>query len=507
MNATAPRTRPVRVVIVDDTYDLRELLRLALTRGGMEVVGEAGDGLSGIEAVRAERPDVVLLDLSMPVMDGLEALPSIRRLVPGAKIIVLSGFGATQMSERALATGADGYLQKGMSLKRILDYVRGIVEGTNDQSTPSPALTLVPPPTELVDPVTPSTPGSVASGMAVMSPTQGIQSHPHGMDAEASTQPDVSAWDALAMAPYGVLEVADEPLFRIVHANPTAQRLLENRARFGVPLGTIAPLLTNLVAFNRLDGEASFVADVGGVGVHATLRRASTSLLIFLDSTAEDIGVLRRAIATTAHEIRGPVAVLCGIAESIITEGDEMSDGQRTRLMSSVTRQARVLDGITADLLTAAELQRGSLRLDPHAVEPIDVIDSVINDRYLVTVNAVVQDERKVLADPLRLEQMLGNLIGNALKYGRAPFVVGVRAHPEDDSMVAIDVTDSGDGVPPEFQDLLFREFTRAGGSVATGTGLGLYVVRSLAEAQGGSVSYAPSASGGACFTLSLPAV
>ena len=98
MTASMTRIRPVRVVIVDDTYDLRELLRLALTRGGMEVVGEAGDGLAGIEAVRLEKPDVVLLDLSMPVMDGLEALPSIRRLVPAAKIIVLSGFGATQMS-------------------------------------------------------------------------------------------------------------------------------------------------------------------------------------------------------------------------------------------------------------------------------------------------------------------------------------------------------------------------------------------------------------------------
>ena len=112
MNATAARSRPVRVVIIDDTYDLRELLRLALTRGGMDVVGEAGDGLAGIEAVRSERPDVVLLDLSMPVMDGLEALPSIRQLVPEAKIIVLSAFGATQLSERALASGADGYLQK-----------------------------------------------------------------------------------------------------------------------------------------------------------------------------------------------------------------------------------------------------------------------------------------------------------------------------------------------------------------------------------------------------------
>ena len=505
MTAPVARTRPVRVVIVDDTYDLRELLRLALTRGGMEVVGEAGDGLEGIEAVRTERPDVVLLDLSMPVMDGLEALPSIRRLVPAAKIIVLSGFGATQMSERALATGADGYLQKGMSLKRILDYVNGIVDGTQLSATPSPALTLVPPPTAAQE-------AAIAAAEAAAVPggsteTMHIQTHPHLDGTTGAAQPDVAAWDALAMAPYGVLEVADEPLFRIVHANPTAQRLLENRARFGVPLGTIAPLLTNLVAFNRLDGEASFVADVGGVGVHATLRRASNSLLIYLDSTAEDIGVLRRAIATTAHEIRGPVAVLCGIAESISNDGDEIGDAQRSRLMTSVTRQARVLDSITADLLTASEVQRGSLRLDPRPVEPLEVIDAVINDRFLVTVNAVVQDDRLVFADPLRLEQMLGNLVGNALKYGRAPFVVGVRPHPDHEHLVAIDVSDAGDGVPAEFQDQLFREFSRAGGSVATGTGLGLYVVRSLAEAQGGTVSYSPSASGGACFTLALPAV
>jgi DNA-binding NarL/FixJ family response regulator len=111
----------------------------------MEVVGEAGDGLAGVEAVRLEQPDVVLLDLSMPVMDGLEALPRIRRLVPTAKIIVLSGFEATQMSERALAIGADGYLQKGMSLKQILGHVRGIVDGSGQQP-PSSALRLVQPP-------------------------------------------------------------------------------------------------------------------------------------------------------------------------------------------------------------------------------------------------------------------------------------------------------------------------------------------------------------------------
>jgi len=319
--------------------------------------------------------------------------------------------------------------------------------------------------------------------------------------------PDISTWDALAMSPYGVIEVADEPLFRLIHANPTAQRLLENRARFGVPLGTIAPELASLVAYNRLDGESSFDVVLNENRMQASLRRTGTSLLVYLDSSSEDIGILRRAIATTAQEIRGPVAVLCGVAESITSAGNEMSDAQRQRLMSSVTRQARMLDSITADLLTAAEIQRGTLHLDPQPVDPLSVIDSVISDRYLVTVSAQIEDEREVVADPMRLEQMLSNLVGNALKYGRAPYVVRVEPDKDKKDHLRMVVIDSGEGVPDEFRDQLFREFSRPTGAVATGTGLGLYVVRALAEAQDGTVEYAPGENGGAVFTLSLPAV
>jgi CheY-like chemotaxis protein len=67
------RERTARVVVIDDFTDVRYLLRVALGRGGMNVVGGAGDGRAGIEVVREHRPDVVLLDLAMPVMDGVEA--------------------------------------------------------------------------------------------------------------------------------------------------------------------------------------------------------------------------------------------------------------------------------------------------------------------------------------------------------------------------------------------------------------------------------------------------
>ncbi len=527
MISAAEGTSPVRVVIIDDTYDLRELLRLALTRGGMEVVGEAGDGLSGIECVRLEKPEVVLLDLSMPVMDGLEALPTIRRLVPQAKIIVLSGFGATQMSEKAMTIGADGYLQKGMALKRIIEYVQDVIETPRGAPAPSPTRPHQTP-TQTTDSEAESSVGSGSGSGPMLSlvPSDGAESAPDDVETRAAeaiaraaagagrsgdpgehVSPDVSAWDALAMAPYGVIEVADEPLFRIVHANPMAQRLVENHARFGTPLGTFAPELASHVAFHRLDGESSFDVVINGTPTQASLRRGKGTLLIYLDSSSEDIGILRRAIATTAQEIRGPVAVLCGVAESITEAGDDMTDSQRRRLMSSVTRQSRMLDTITADLLTAAEIQRGDLHLDPQPVQPLAAIDAVISDRYLVTVSVQIEDDRAVFADPLRLEQMLTNLIGNALKYGRAPYVVRVESDPDRAGAVRIVVVDSGEGVPEDFRPRLFREFARPSGAVSTGTGLRLFVVRSLAEAQGGTVEYEPGPQGGSVFTVTLPAV
>ncbi len=132
--AVVTRERPVRAVVIDDTRDIRELLSIVLTRSGMAVVGEAGDGRSGIDVVRAERPDVVLLDLAMPVMDGIEALPLIRALVPDARIIVLSAFSGP-VRDQVLDNGADGYLEKGTPLKKIVAYVEATLDGSPSGST------------------------------------------------------------------------------------------------------------------------------------------------------------------------------------------------------------------------------------------------------------------------------------------------------------------------------------------------------------------------------------
>lgn len=121
--------RPIRVFLVDDVPELRMLVRLTLTEDpDIVVVGEAENGRAGVEGVAQAQPDVVLLDLSMPDMDGLEAIPQMRELAPGARLVVLSGHEAGRVSLEALDQGATRYLSKAADLETIRAVVREVAE-------------------------------------------------------------------------------------------------------------------------------------------------------------------------------------------------------------------------------------------------------------------------------------------------------------------------------------------------------------------------------------------
>ena len=112
----------IRVLLADDTPDIRRLLRLNLELDGrFEIVGEAADGAEAVALASSLRPDAVVLDLAMPVMDGLQAIPVILESSPASRILVLSGFDHSRMEARAREQGAHGYLEKGAAFVQIAD--------------------------------------------------------------------------------------------------------------------------------------------------------------------------------------------------------------------------------------------------------------------------------------------------------------------------------------------------------------------------------------------------
>lgn len=112
----------LRILVVDDSEDLRDLIAMVIRRhpSGWQVVATAAEGEQAVTEAREHQPDLVLLDIAMPVMDGMQALPLIRQAAPDATVVMLSGFPYETAGPGALEAGAHGYLEK-------TDLVRGLV--------------------------------------------------------------------------------------------------------------------------------------------------------------------------------------------------------------------------------------------------------------------------------------------------------------------------------------------------------------------------------------------
>jgi len=118
-----------RIIVADDHPLTRDALASLLGRNGFEVVGEAADGAEAIELASSTQPDLVLLDLAMPGMDGLTALPRLRAAAPGCEVVVLTASGTEDNLLAAIRAGAAGYLLKSEPPERIVGFLRGVAGG------------------------------------------------------------------------------------------------------------------------------------------------------------------------------------------------------------------------------------------------------------------------------------------------------------------------------------------------------------------------------------------
>ncbi len=116
-----------RVLIVDDATFMRMMIKDILEKNGFEVVGEASNGLKAVEIYKAEKPDVVTMDITMPEMDGIEAVKAIKGFDPAAKIVMCSAMGQQTMVMDAIRAGAKDFIVKPFQADRVLEAINKVI--------------------------------------------------------------------------------------------------------------------------------------------------------------------------------------------------------------------------------------------------------------------------------------------------------------------------------------------------------------------------------------------
>jgi two-component system sensor histidine kinase MtrB len=267
------------------------------------------------------------------------------------------------------------------------------------------------------------------------------------------------------------------------------------------------------IAARRLgEGKLDTRLRVSGTDELADLSRTFNHTAEALEKRVADMSARdeasRRFVADMSHELRTPLTAITAVTEILEEELDAETgsvDPMIEPAVRLVVSETRRLNDLVENLMEVTRFDAGTARLVLDDVDIADQITACIDARAWL--DAVDLDaERGIMArlDPRRLDVILANLIGNALKHGGSPVRVSVREEADD---LLIEVQDHGPGIPEDVLPHVFDRFYKASASRprSEGSGLGLSIALENAHIHGGEITAANSPKGGAVFTLRLP--
>src|SRR6266516_3784642 len=254
------------------------------------------------------------------------------------------------------------------------------------------------------------------------------------------------------------------------------------------------------------------------VNATALLDRAGRqqgTILVFHDLTRlkQLENTRQEFVANVSHELRTPLSMIKGYVETLI-HGAKDDPNVATRFLQTIEKHADRLTYLIEDLLTISRLESGRIVMNMQRVELRPVVDDVVNDLHSratdkrVVLENQVPPDLVVRADADRIQQVLFNLVDNAIKYGATEGHVWIGALAVDDQMIEVSVRDNGPGIPPDAIERVFERFYRADKARSReqgGTGLGLSIVKHIVQSHGGEVWTKSTVGQGTTFLFTLP--
>jgi len=295
----------------------------------------------------------------------------------------------------------------------------------------------------------------------------------------------------------------------------------EELVRLGLRSRLTAPLLAGarpigLISFVRREPDGFSAEEFELVSLIGRLAATAVQNIRAYDAERHTVEELRRLSALRAdfvslvsHELRSPMAAVIGSARTLQQRWRELTPDQREAFLALIGDETQRLANLIGEVLDTSRIEAGTFSYSFADVDVGALVEETVATVAIgqdeVSVNARVSPVPHIRGDKERLRQVLANLLDNALKYSRTGDAVEVDVR-NSDGRVVVAVRDRGPGIAPDQHGVIFEKFGRATGNASKpGSGLGLFIARSIAEAHGGSLDVVSAPGRGATFTLELP--
>jgi len=487
-----------KVLIIEDKPEMIQILTDYVLGPQGYVTLAASNGEEGLRMALSEEPDLVILDLKMPKMNGLQVLQTLRELKGLIPVIVITAYGSEEVVVRALRLGADDYVAKPFELDEIINAIERVLnKSKQDKERDQLWQELEKSAKEL---------------------TRQIEIILHSVDEGVFTVDRELRILTLNPAAEKILcwqekEVIGRPcaeIFRDKDGTSYQEELVLEAMRTTQPVNSAKeghPVV-------KKDGQRIFIAssvvpllDLEGqvmIGAMVTFRDASAE--IELDHMKSGF------ISMVSHELRSPLSHIMASTE-LMREAKLSSDEQQD-LLNIVHAQSNRLNKFVAQILDVSQLEAGTVKAEKKPVALKPLIEQMI--RALETRGSAHRFEfivpegiSMVEGDESKIQAVLDNLLENAVNYSSKGSRVSVKVRDRDrDKEVVVSVIDEGIGIPAEQLERIFERFHRVNASDAQeqyGYGLGLYISKRLIEIQGGNIWAESEVGRGSRFSFSLP--
>lgn len=490
-------TEKTKVLVVDDEVGIREGAGRILTRMGCEVE-KAENGEQALHILENDRKDVVLLDLKMPGIDGMEVLNRVREMDQSIIVIIITGFATVETAIEAMKQGAYDFIPKPFEpdhLRIVVNRAMETIRLTHETEKLAREREK-----NLMDLTTEKSRirtiiESMPNGLVVTN-TQGKvvfvnPSFIRQMDLPGDTAP------GRQISEY----VADEGFCRMVMDISSGKySQSEDIPTYEFAVGSEKFYLARGRAVEGEEGES-----LGSV-----ITLVNITSMKMLDRLKSEF------VAKVSHELRSPLSTIHEQLALVLQEMAQEESEKETHILFRAKEKTQGLISLIGDLLDISRIEAGMVCQESKPINVDALLKSIVDfmqarakkKKQTLGFSPESEDMPSITADPIALESIFGNLVANAINYTPEGGEISVVSRFRE-GHIEVEVKDTGFGIDPKYHDKIFERFFRVKNADTrhiTGTGLGLPIVKGLVDSLKGKITLESEPGKGTTFFVTIPA-